>query len=89
MCQAEIGPCCRKISKCHGCAEHCCIEHLEDVAQETTGMRPESWCPSCRVAVICANCGEIKFDIEEYDFGTDPETGYRDSGRACTECRGR
>ena len=36
----------------------------------------------------CPECGSVDFETWAYDYGEDPETGYRDSGvRAkCLEC---
>jgi len=46
---------------------------------------PELLCACCVAEVTCPRCGAIR-DIENYDFGVDPQTGYSDSGRACGSC---
>ena len=30
--------------------------------------------------LFCANCGSDDVDLVPFDFGIDPETGYRDTG---------
>lgn len=40
-----------------------------------------------RYEMSCPDCGSEDFRTEQYDFGMDPETGYRDSGvRAHCRC---
>jgi hypothetical protein len=35
---------------------------------------------------MCPQCGRDSVRIEEYDFGTCPETGYHDAGEQFTCC---
>jgi hypothetical protein len=84
-CFGEICESCEKTALCEACQEPYCIEHLKPAT--TPENRIEVWCSSCISGMTCERCGEIKDDIEEYDYGTERETGYHDAGRACGDCR--
>ena len=85
-------PDCRKGARCECCQEPYCFEHLTNVPcgdeSEPEG-HVERWCAACLKAMTCPQCGEIKDDIQDYDWGMEQQTGYHDAGRACAECRGK
>lgn len=49
---------------------------------------PPNWAKTCVEEAVnapsCPQCGSR--DVSEFDCGTDPDTGYNDSGLICNDC---
>lgn len=58
--------------------------------RDETGMPDSTTCLECACdcRMECPECGSDDFNTSVYDWGTDPETGYSDSGVAgcCQKC---
>ena len=61
-------------------------EILDPPVQVTTIQGPPD--DQDDLALTCAWCGSQAIETRDYDYGTDPETGYRDAGTVtvCTAC---
>lgn len=92
---------CRCCSQVHAdcCGQIICSEHAIAVTSEGS-PRIDRFCPTCYAAMLaeeaeaerfaarCPECAGTDLRGVRYDFGTDPETGYREAGErfACRTC---
>jgi hypothetical protein len=72
----------------HCAATQATVRRERQILEVRLGYQAPCVCCDCKTGNACPNCLGENLEYETYDFGTDRETGYADSGERyyCRDC---
>ena len=72
----------------HCAATHARVLRQREIIAARMGGATKCVCCDCETGNACPHCLSEKLEYEAYDFGSDSETGYSDSGERyhCRDC---